>query len=368
MDKICYKIVIILSFSLFIFTSVFACTEFTLKSKDGAVMVARTMEFGYNMQSTIMSSPRARVFETKAPNGKPGVSWKSKYGYIFADYFGISHPVDGMNEKGLSFGYLLFPGYAQYSTIQKGQEYKALSYEFFPDWILGNFSSVEQVKKALNNIKVFAEPQSIENHKNVIFPLHAIITDALGKSIVVEFMKGKIYIYDDSQGVLTNSPPFNWQVTNLKNYINLSPYTNAPITINGITYAVAGQGSGMFGLPGDWTPPSRFVKMAILTAAALPVKDAQSALILAQHIMDTVDIAKGVVRSEKGQGDVVELTQWTVFKDLKNHVLYFKTYDNTTLQSVAMNEVDFSPSAKQIRILMASPPMIVNALKSVRLQ
>jgi choloylglycine hydrolase len=185
----------------------------------------------------------------------------------------------------------------------------------------------------------------------------------MGKSIVVEFIKGKMHVYDNPQGVLTNSPPFNWQITNLKNYINLSPYTSAPITINGITYAATGQGSGMFGLPGDWTPPSRFVKMAILTAAALPVKDAQAELILAQHIMNTVDIAKGVVRSKKGQGDVVELTQWTVFKDLKNNVLYFKTYDNTTLQSVAMNEVDFLPGAKQIKIPMASPPMIVNALK-----
>jgi choloylglycine hydrolase len=356
------KGIIILSALFFGYTSALACTDITLKAKDGTVLVARTMEFGPNLDSAIVSSPRAKIFKTKAPDGKPGLSWSSKYGYIFADYFHSGHPVDGINEKGLSFGYLYLPGYTQYPTVPKGEDSKALSYIDFADWVLGNFSSVAQVKKTLSHVDVFAKPSSFSNLKKVVFPLHAIITDAKGHSIVIEFVKGKVHVYNDKLGILTNSPTFDWQITNLKNYVNLSPYAPAPIKINGQTYSVTGQGSGMLGLPGDSTPPSRFVRMAVITSTVIPAKDAIAALVLAQHIIGNVDIPRGMVRGEKGKKSALETTQWTVFKDLTHHILYFKSYDNSTLQSVAISKVDLSPNAKQLRIPISRSQIMVNAM------
>ena len=73
-------------------------------------------------------------------------------------------------------------------------------------------------------------------------------------------------------------------------------------------------------------------------------------------------IAKGTVRGEKGQPDPSpETTQWTVFKDLKNHVLYFKSYTNPTLQAIDLNKVNFAPGAKQLNIPVAAPAMITDA-------
>ena len=356
------KVIIILLPLFFGYTSALACTNITLKAKDGTVLVARTMEFGPDLNSIIISSPRAKTFKTKAPDGKPGLSWNSKYGYIFADYFHCGHPVDGINEKGLSFGYLYLPGYTQYPTVPKGEDSKAISYVDFADWVLGNFSSAAQVKKALPRVDVFAKPLSFSNLKNVVFPLHAIITDAKGRSIVIEFVKGKVHVYNDKSGILTNSPTFDWQITNLKNYVNLSPYTPAPIKINGQTYSVTGHGSGMLGLPGDLSPPSRFVKMTVLISTAIPVKNAMAALILAQHIIDNVDIPRGMVRGEKGKKSPLPTTQWVIFKDLTHHILYFKFYNNPTLQSVAMSKVNFSPNAKQIKIPISRSQIIVNAM------
>lgn len=345
----------------FCWTSTFACTNLTIKAQDGTVLVARTMEFGPNLESAIISSPRARIFKTIASDGKPGLNWQSKYGYIFADYFHSSHPVDGMNEKGLSFGYLYLPGYTQYPTVPKDQDNKALSYLGFPDWILGNFSSVLEIKKALAKINIFGKPISISGHKNLMFPLHAIITDAKGRSIVVEFVKGKMHVYDNKLGVLTNSPTFDWQLTNLKNYANLSPYAPAPIQIGSYVYSATGQGSGMLGLPGDATPPSRFIKMVMLTKTAMPAKNAESALILAQHIINNVNIPLGMVRGEKGKNGDMDITQWTVFKDLKHRILYFRSYNNTTLQSISMDKINFSPKAPQLRIPISSPQIIIDA-------
>ena len=212
-------------------TSSYACTNITIKAKDGTVMVGRTQEFGADLHSRVMSSARGRVFNTTAPDGKAGLSWRAKYGYVLLDFFGQGRPIDGINEKGLSFGYLYLPGYTQYQTVPKGKDNSALNYAYFGDWLLSNFDSVAQVKASLNSINVFAQPVTMGSFTNMIFPLHAIITDDSGKSIVVEFKNGAMQVYDNKLGVLTNSPTFDWQETNLKNYANLSPYSPKKNTI-----------------------------------------------------------------------------------------------------------------------------------------
>jgi Linear amide C-N hydrolases, choloylglycine hydrolase family len=57
-------------------------------------------------------------------------------------------------------------------------------------------------------------------------------------------------------GVFTNSPPFDWHMTNLRNYVNFSVTNVPPVKLGSIKLEPFGQGSGMLGLPGDFTPPS----------------------------------------------------------------------------------------------------------------
>ncbi len=362
------KFIIILAIILFNYSisTAIACTDITITANDGTVMVGRTLEFGPDLQSNIISSPRDKVFKTTAPNGKPGMGWTSKYGYLFLDYFNLGYPCDGMNEKGLSLGYLYLPGYTQYPTVPQGKENHSIPYTNFADWILGNFSSVADLKAALKNVIVYAKPLTVAGQNNIVFPVHVIVTDQQGNSIVIEFAKGKMQVYDDKLGILTNSPLFPWQMTNLKNFANLSPYSPKTINVDGYTYSGTGQGSGMVGLPGDTSPPSRFVKMAWLTKTALPVDDAMGALILAKHIINTVDIPRGLVRGEKGTSTAndTETTQWTVFKDLKHHILYFTSYNNSTLQAIDLNKVDFTKNASPLKMPVASKQIIVNAIKA----
>lgn len=346
----------------FVFTPAFACTETMIKAQDGAVVVGRTLEFGPDLNSQITSSPRGVEFKVTAPDGNPGLSWTSKFGYLYLNFFGQNHPVDGMNEKGLSFGLLYLPGITQFQSISPDQDKQALSYLYLGDWILGNFSTTAEVKQALSNVRVFAQPLSLPAHPNVVFPVHVIVTDAAGNSIVVEFIKGEMKIYDDPMGIMTNSPQFSWHLTNLKNYVTLSPYTPKPIVIDGLSYAANSQGSGMFGLPGDTTSPSRFVKMVALTKSALPVASAVDAVVLVNHILGTVDIPKGMVRGEKdGGANDVETTQWAVLKDLKNLVLYFRSYTNPQWQFIKLGQVDFSKGTKPLQMPVASQPMMIDA-------
>ena len=62
-------------------------------------------------------------------------------------------------------------------------------------------------------------------------PLHYAITDKTGKGIIVEYTNnGTLNIYDNQVGVLTNSPPFDWQLINLGQFAPaMSPVNPAPV-------------------------------------------------------------------------------------------------------------------------------------------
>jgi choloylglycine hydrolase len=102
---------------------------------------------------------------------------------------------------------------------------------------------------------------------------------------------------------------------NLGNYINLDANDVKDKTLNGQKVEPTGVGSGMLGLPGDWTPPSRFVRLAMCVDAAMPVEDSGQAITLAQHILNVVDIPKGVIK--ENPEPLVKLegyAQWIVIK------------------------------------------------------
>ena len=348
--------------TLLLGSSALACTQFMLVAKDGSIVIARTMEFGAPLESCIVTSPVGRVIQSPAPDGSDGMKWTSKYWYIMADFFGSKHPVDGMNEEGLSMGFLYLPGYTKYQTVPKGANKDALFYLYVGDWVLGNFKTVEEVKKAIKDVYVFSKPATFGDIKNVVFPVHLTVSDKSGKSIVVEWVDGKMNVYDNPLGVLTNSPELPWHLDNLKNYVNISPHSPDPLELDGIEYTATGQGSGATGIPGDFTPPSRFVKIMYLAKSCFPVETGEETVNLADHIMNNVDIPIGAVQGEKGaKDDLPDRTQWTVFKDLTNNKLYFKSYENTTLQVIDLNKVDFAMGAKVLDIPLDSKQIFVDA-------
>src|SRR5262249_19804198 len=155
------------------------------------------------------------------------------------------------------------------------------------------------IKSALGQVVVWGEPVP---QLGAFSPLHFSIHDASGKSIVVEYVGGRMQVYDNVVGVLTNSPVYPWHIENLPNYVNLTAANAAPVKLGTATYAGTGKGSGLHGLPGDPTPPSRFVMAAATSFLADRPKDAAAALILAEHLINRVDIPKGLVRDYSAGG------------------------------------------------------------------
>ncbi len=306
------------------------------------------MEFAQDLNSNLRSSPQGRNFKTTTADGKPGLSWTAKYGYVYLDGMGVDMSVDGMNEKGLSYGALYLPGLAQYQTAPANQNSKVLPYYFIGDWILSNFATVDEVRKAVQNIYVVAAP--IPSLPALTLPLHFTIHDTNGNSIVLEYVGGNLTVYDNKVGVLTNCPEFDWHTTNLNNYVNLKPTNPNPIVIKDLTFVATGQGSGMLGLPGDISPPSRFVKMSVFKAVVLPANDALTTVNLAEHMINNVDIPFGLAREPSSDNYTSEYTQWTVFKDITNKKFYYKTYDNPALSMVDMTKLDFSSKGPTLKM------------------
>ncbi len=319
-----------------------ACTDFRLNAKDGAVVVGRTMEWGVDLKSEITKHPRGETVESQAPGGKPGLKWTSKYGYLGLNSQGMDLSLDGMNEKGFTIGLLWLPG-STYEEISAGQEGRAISLLNFGSWLLGNFANVEEAKAAAKNIKVWAPSLADWGGAPTV---HVAMHDATGQSAVVEFTDGSMRVFDNPNGVLTNAPTFDWQLTNLRNYINLTPYTHQGKSFASLKLEPTGQGSGLCGLPGDLTPPSRFVHTTAFVHFAHQASDAKQAVLLAQHIINSVDIPKGVVCTADGDQTHCDYTQWIVIKDLTNRIFHFRSYSDISLHTIQLDQMDFSAGAK----------------------
>lgn len=315
-----------------------ACSDFQVRAEDNTVVNGRSMEFPIDLHSNVVIVPRGEQFVSISDKGIKGISWTNKYGFLAIDAFNVKNNyVEGFNEKGLAFGALMFTG-AKYQEAQPG---KFVTVADFGSWVLGNFATVEEVKEALPGIKITGKSMK-EMHGEIY--MHIALHDAQGKNLVIEFIEGEIKVYDNPLGVVTNRPEFDWQVNNLRNYINLDAHDKADRKLNGLEIEPTGVGSGMLGLPGDWTPPSRFVRLAFCIDAALPVENAVEAVNLAEHLLNTVDIPKGAIKENPAPFVTLEgYAQWVVIKDLTNLILYYKTYENTAWKQVDLKNFSLAP-------------------------
>lgn len=319
-----------------------ACTGIRLIAADGTVVHARTLEFGIDLKSDVIMVPRGYARTATTPDGKSGLQWKAKYASLGANGVGLPFIFDGLNEQGLAVGTFYFPTSAGYMPYKATDAGKTLAPWELGSWLLENFATVEEVRANIGKVVV----------TEVIFkawgfspPVHYVVHDASGKSIVIEYVDGKLKVYDNPLGIMTNSPTFDWHMTNLRNYVNFSLTNVPPVQLGSIKLEPFGQGSGMLGLPGDFTPPSRFVRAAAFSQSVLPSKTGIDTVLEAFHILNNFDIPKGAARDrEKDEhGNIVaDYTLWTSANDLKAKQFYFRTYENSQIRRVDLLKMNLN--------------------------
>lgn len=331
------------------FSTTEACTGIKLVAKDHAFVHGRTLEFGIKVDISTAVVPREYAFVGTTPQG-PGLKYKAKYAAIGAIAFDVPALMDGMNEKGLAVGTFYFPGYAGYSEITQENQSKALSPVEFSNWILTQFETLEEVRSALSTVVI--APTVSKGWGDAPPPFHYIVYDKNGDSLVIEPIDGKFVTYENKLGVMTNSPTFDWHMTNLRNFINLTPFNVKPLKIDGLVLAPFGQGSGMVGMPGDFTPPSRFVRAAIYSITATPSNTGAEAVWQAFHILNQFDIPVGLARAEEKGVIYSDYTIITCVRDPQTLKYYYKTYDDQNIKVIDLTTFDFN--AKSLKTAKTS--------------
>jgi choloylglycine hydrolase len=314
--------------------NLWACTGILLKTIQKSPVYARTLEFGLDLKSKVLFIPKNYQFTAlTSKENQPGLSWKTQYAVVGLNAFDTENYVDGVNEQGLAGGLFYFSGFAKYQTVKDELLAKSMPMWQVLTWILTSFKNIDEVKLALPKIYVI---DVILEQLHGSVPVHLIVHDLAGKSLVVEYVNGQLNMHDNPIGVFTNAPEFNWHLINLRNYINLSAHNAKSISMQGLNLSQLGQGSGMQGLPGDFTPASRFVRAAQFVQNTPNAKTELEAVYQAFHILNNFDIPKGSVINDRG---IVEFTRWTSAIDLKNKIFYFKNYDNFQLQKVELSKM-----------------------------
>lgn len=314
-----------------------ACTGITLNSADGKTVVGRTIEWGgSDLKSCYVVVPRGYTQRSYVPGGgKEGLEFAAVYGYVGLSVEQEEFVTEGLNEAGLSAGLFYFPDYGQYETYRPEYKTMSLSDLQLVPWMLGSCRTVDEVMEAIKRVHVVTVDERAST-------AHWRIADASGRQVVLEITDGKVNFYDNKLGVLTNSPGFEWQMTNLNNYVNLFPGDAGAKALGGVRLAAFGAGSGFLGIPGDVTPPSRFVRAAFYQATAPQQPTAGKAVLQCFQILNNFDIPVGIEFTDgKVPADIPSATQWTSATDISGGRIYYRTMRNSAIRCVDLKSIDF---------------------------
>jgi choloylglycine hydrolase len=320
----------------------FACTGITLRAKDGAVVFGRTLEWGsFDLKSRLVIVPRGYEYNSHLESGQTGKSWKTIYGAVGLDVVEKDYLADGMNEKGLCVNVFYHPGYAEYAKFDPTKADNTLGSLDLCQYLLTTCATADEAKKAVAAVNVVGV---LEPAIGIPAPIHLIVTEPSGKAFVIEFTNGETVLHDAPLGVITNSPTYDWHVTNLKNYVNLSAVALPAKRIEDMNFAPLGGGSGMIGLPGDYTPPSRFVRAVAFAKSARPTETGDETMYELFRILDSFNVPLGAAEGEESKTNLKGLrssTCWTTAYDTKNLVMQYHTQHNRRVRQVDLKKIDF---------------------------
>ena len=296
------------------------CTAMTYRTNHHYFGRNLDLECSYGEQITI--TPRKFPFVFRRVQALP-----THYAMI-----GVAHPTEVLplyyeatNEKGLSMAGLNFPGLAVYQTPADHQDNLA-PFECIP-WILGQCATVREARSLLDRLHLidlaFSETLPLT-------PLHWLLADR-EEAVVLEPTADGLQIYNNPVGVLTNSPAFPYHLTNLCQYAGLR--TDSPENHFSFSLSPYSRGLGAFGLPGDFSSTSRFVKAAFLRQNSHSEPTETASVHQFFHLLQAVAMPRGSVKV----GTKDEITVYSSCCNTDRGIYYYTTYENSMITAVDLH-------------------------------
>lgn len=325
MKKRLLSLFVLLMFSIGI---IFACSSFSWHTEDGLHLLGRTYDMFGDLSGNRITVVAPGYELATSPSGTE-TTVTMEHGFIGNGILGSTAPImtDGMNDQGLMGCLLNFPRYGYYNT-QEGEGNLDLHPAFFVPYILGTCATLDEVEEAVKHINLTDE-LIFGAHMSV----HYIFSDGSGEAIIIEPDEGGITVHRNTIGVMANAPDYNWQKTNLKNYVAVSNLDTPPLELLGETIQPFGNGTGgSFGLPGGYSSPARFVRLAFAKQFAPLGKDEVDGVTRMFHTFAVVDIPDGMLR-ESAETTDAEQSLCTAVMCSESHTYYFAPATNRRISA-----------------------------------
>jgi len=299
------------------------CTAISYKTKEH--YFGRNLDLEYSYDETVAITPRNYPFVFRRAG-----ELQTHYAMIGMAYVKDGYPLyyEATNEKGLSMAGLLFAGNAYYNKAEEAGKDHISPFELIP-WILGQCRNVAEAKKKLHRVQLVEIDYSKELK---LTPLHWMIADK-DRCIVVEAAKDGVQIYDNPVKVLTNNPPFPFQMMNLNQYRGLSRRDVDSKFAEGIELEQYSRGMGALGLPGDLSSASRFVRAAFHRLNAVSGETESESVNQFFHLLGSVEMQRGSVELTDG---AMDLTIYSSCCNTDRGIYYYTTYENRQIIGVDM--------------------------------
>ncbi len=301
------------------------CTAVTYQTKD--FYFGRTLDLEYSYKEEVVVMPR----RFPLPFRENGMM-EEHFAIIGMATVAEGYPLyyEAANEHGLAMAGLNFPGNAVYFD-KDPQKDNITPFELIP-WILGQCRNLTEAREKLKTLNLWQENFSEELP---LSPLHWIIADKSG-AITVESVADGLKIYENPVGVLTNNPTFDYHMTRLCDFGNLS--REQPESRMGDTVLTPySRGMGAMGLPGDLSSVSRFVRAAFVKCNSVSGDGEDESVSQFFHILGAVEQPRGCVRLPDGR-DVI--TVYTSCINTQKGIYYYTTYENRSICAVDMHRCD----------------------------
>ncbi len=301
------------------------CTALSLVTKDH--YFGRTLDLDRSYGEEVCILPRRFPLEFRKKDAMPTHFAMIGMATVVE---GIPLFYDAVNEHGLAMAGLNFPGNAWYAPIHPEKDNIA-PFEFIP-WILGQCRDLTEAEKLLASLNLVNIPFSPQLP---LSPLHWMLCDK-ERSIVVEARKTGLHIHENPVGVMTNNPPFAYQLKNLEQYRHLRIDNDEVAKVSeDPTYTGYCQGLGAVGLPGDVSSMSRFVRIAFGRANSVCPPDEGASVGQFFHLLSSVAMVRGTCKTDEGTWDI---TGYTACMNQDRGLYYYTTYANQRISCVDLHK------------------------------
>ena len=308
-----------------------ACSRILSADNGQAVLVGRNMDWPDKTPTDLWVLPRG-ILRNGLISKNP-LTWTSKYGslVVVSSDLGKSIVCDGLNEKGLAAN-ALWLGESDYGA--RDEKLPGLSISLWTQYCLDNFATVDEAVRAFQTSPYQVVTLSIPvGNKLDKATLHLSLEDKTGDSAIIEYIKGKPVIHHDrNYTVMTNDPPYEQQLDNLKQYEGFGG--NKP-------------------LPGTTKASDRFVR------ASYYLKYLPKPKSLREAVAGVLSITRNVSQPFRGSSDpklYISQTIWRSVADLSDNVYFYESTLSPSVVWAELNKFDLSEGAPVMKIDLSSNP------------